>query len=84
MTYDEPSILEEYDEDADVYVPSVCIQAALEIEYPAHITPEHPLFEQRMKALQARMLRCHLPSMHSSTRRRALRTLRALRTGDVW
>jgi hypothetical protein len=50
----------------------------LRMHYPNTLTPNHPLFMQRMKETQIRLIQHHMYTMTPEDKRRAQRTLKEL------
>jgi hypothetical protein len=48
------------------------------MHYPNTLTPNHPLFMQRMKETQIRLIQHHMYTMTPEDKRRAQRTLKEL------
>lgn len=65
--------------DEEEYEYSMCAEDAIQLYYPDHLTPSHPLFERYMIELQLALIACKMQIMWPSDKRRALNTVRFLK-----
>ena len=57
------------------YEYSLCAADAIQLYWPPSISVEHPSFEKAMVELQINLIKCKLPIMFPSDKKRALSTI---------